>query len=477
MIKFDYKTGKRQGQIICDSDILATIRNHFSVANKEKKFAPELKKRFLKDRKYAITPTGLFSFGFYHEILKYLRDEQITDIELTDEFKARCKCGFENSEFVGDLTFDPRYFQQETVEKSIKRGMGTIVIGTGGGKSLTQAFLIENLKKHLPWNPKVLILVPGLTLVYQLQDDFKSYGVRFDYSGWTGEVDTKKNPISPLQDTSVVICNNENFTAKFIDNPWIVDVDLLIVDECHKVNNNSNITKLISKIKTPNRFGFTGSLSDNKLDQWKTIGTFGPIVYEKKSKELRDEGFLTDVVVTALQLNHPNKSNTDYKTELDYLYNSEKRNAFISKVADKMTGNVLIMVNHLIHGENLMDAAKKITDKKVFFVKGEVAVDNRKKIITLMEGRDDIVCIAMSSIFSTGINVKNIPNIVFAGLGKSFIRVVQSIGRGLRLHDNKDRLNIFDIFDNLKYSTTHSEKRRLIYDKEEIKYRLKEIDL
>jgi hypothetical protein len=119
--------------------------------------------------------------------------------------------------------------------------------------------------------------------------------VTFSYSGWTGE--------SPLQDTQVVICNTQNLGSKFTDNSWILDVNLLIVDECHGVNSDANLSKIINKIKTPNKFGFTGTLSDKPLNQWKTLGVFGPVIYEKKSKELRDEKYLSNVNINVLKLN------------------------------------------------------------------------------------------------------------------------------------------------------------------------------
>jgi superfamily II DNA or RNA helicase len=104
-------------------------------------------------------------------------------------------------------------------------------------------------------------------------------------------------------------------------------------------------------------------------------------------------------------------------------------------------------------------------------------VEKRKEIIDMMEKNDNIICIAMASIFSTGINIKNLPNIIFAGLGKSFIRVVQSIGRGLRLHDNKSKLRIIDVSDNLKYSMSYALHRQEIYDQEQILWKIKEVSL
>lgn len=470
MIEIDYKPSKRQGQIITDSDTLGMIRNHFSVKNEGAFFAKKKGNRFVKDRKYAITPSGLFDFGFYGEILKYLRDSQITDITFTDEFRSRLKCGLGDFEFWDELKYDARYYQKDSVVAGLKRGYGIFLLATGSGKSLAQGLLIENYMRNVPHGTfKCLIVVPGLSLVDQLQGDFNDYGVTFTYSGWSGGTQP--------QDTQVVICNSENLNAQFDNNPWILDVNLLICDEAHKINDSAGISKIINKIKTPNRFGFTGTLSDKPIDQWKTIGTFGPIIYEKKSKELRDEEYLSDVEINVIQLNHSPIKRFKYKDELEFLYKHEKRNKIIGKLANTVGGNVLIMVNHLDHGDNLLSALSARSDKMVYFVKGEMEVEQRKEIIDLMEKNDNIICIAMSSIFSTGINIKNLPNIIFAGLGKSFIRVVQSIGRGLRLHDNKMKLRIFDMMDNMKYSFAHALHRQSIYDKEEILWKIKIINI
>ena len=470
MITFDYKPTKRQAQIITDSDTLGMIRNHFSVKNDGAFFAKKKGHRFVKDRKYAITPTGLFDFGLYGEILKHLRDNQITDITFTNEFRKRLRCGIGDFEFWDEMKYDARYYQKDSVIAGLKRGYGIFLLATGAGKSLAQALLIENYMRNVPCGTfKCLIVVPGLSLVNQLQNDFADYGVTFTYSGWTGN--------DPLQDTQVVICNSENVNAQFDNNSWITGVNLLINDECHKINSDAGMSKIINKIRTPNKFGFTGTLSDKLIDQWKTIGTFGPVIYEKKSKELRDEKYLSDVEIDTIQLNHHPIRRMKYKDELEFLYKHEKRNKIIAKLADGLTGNTLIMVNHLDHGDILLSTLSARSNKLVYFVKGEMDVKERQIIIDLMEKNDNIICIAMASIFSTGINIKNLPNILLVGLGKAFIRLVQTIGRGLRLHENKSKLRIFDIHDNLKYSMAHAIHRQGIYDKEEIPWKIKEINL
>ena len=484
MVTFDYIKGKRQGQIRCESDLLESIRNHFSVKNDAAAFIKDpRKKRFIASRKYAITATGLFDFGLYDELRKYINTLQITQIEYTPNFINHKEVGFDRYEVKDHLKYDQRYYQKETVEQCLDKGRGTCVLATSAGKSLIQASLIENFIKH--WEGEkfqCLLVVPGLSLVSQLSQDFDDYGVSFTHSMWTGD-----NPLD--RTTDVVICNIENVTNAFTDNPWIVDVDLLIQDECHRVHGktapkkkdkpatkNVPITKLISKIKTPHKFGFTGTLSDQIMDKWKTLGAFGPIIYEKKSKELRDENYITDVNVTVIRLDHQRPRKMTYLQELDFIYESPERNNIIRKLSGNLKGNTLILVNHLKHGEALLEALSGIK-KKVYFVKGEMKVSEREDIKKIMETDDDIVTIAMSSIFSTGINIKNIHNILFVAGGKSFIRTVQSIGRGLRLHDNKKVLTIIDVYDNLKYGERHVEERKTIYDMEQIPWREKIIKI
>jgi superfamily II DNA or RNA helicase len=318
-------------------------------------------------------------------------------------------------------------------------------------------------------NYKCLILVPGLSLVEQLNNDFIEYGVTFTHSGWTGK--------NPLQNTEVVICNTENFCASFDKHPWIKNVNLLIQDECHKVRNSGQLAKNISKIKTPHKYGFTGTLPKEDIDRWKIIGTFGPIIFEKQSKELRDAGYLTEACIKIVKLNHNNPPKMDYKQELKYVYTSGLRHIIVKKIASKLTNNTLILVNHIEHGMDTLDLLSSIEGKQVYFVHGGMPVEERQEIIKKMELQNNIITIAMSSIFSTGINIKNIHYIMFLAGGKSFIRIIQSIGRGLRLHDSKNKLTLIDICDNLKYSMQHIEHRKEFYNEQEIEWRETEVNL
>ena len=482
MITFDFSKTGRKLIVKCDDRILfENLREHFSVEDKNAAF---IQRRFssrrikLPSRKYVITPTGLCDLGLFWEIKKYLINNQITDkVELTENLKRAMTIGSSNPIFK-EFSLKLRDYQEEVIEKAIKTGWGTCVLGTGAGKTLTTAALIENYYKNSPNSNtfKCIMVVPDLGLVQQTYDEFISCGTTFKVTKWTGSN-------KPDLTANVIICNIQILQSQIDNNEWVKYVDLLIIDECHKIKSSNKISKIISSIKTGNRYGFTGTLPQDQLEKWFIIGKLGPVLYEKNSYELRLESYLTNVEVKILNLHYnnvviPQVSDSEYRNELNFLYLHDKRNQFIGKLSNRLTNNTLILVNHIIHGENLLQTINSVCkDKQVFFIRGDVEVEEREKIKTLMERNNNVICIAISAIFSTGVNIKNLHNILFVSGGKSFIRTVQSIGRGLRLHESKDKLLIIDVSDNLRYGKQHSEKRKQIYIAEKIQYIEKDIDI
>ena len=370
---------------------------------------------------------------------------------------------------VNDFKFTLRDYQEEVIKKAIKLGTGTCVLGTGAGKTFTTAALIENCFRASGDRDtfKCLMLVPDLGLVTQTYEEFLNSGTTYKLTKWTGQT-------KPDFTANVIIANIGIIQSRFEDNEWLRHIDLLIVDECHKITAGNKISKIVQQIRTPNKFGFTGTLPEDDLNKWSIIGKLGPVIYEKSSYELRLEDHLANVVIKVLNISYspaPHFSGpSGYRDELEYIYESDKRNSLLQKLVGKLNNNTLILVNHIAHGETLEEYFSKLTNKKVYFIRGSVDVEEREKIKKIMERETNVVCVAISAIFSTGVNVKNIHNIIFAAGGKSFIRTVQSIGRGLRKHDAKDKLVIFDICDQLKYGQAHCDKRKTIYDKEKIKY-------
>ncbi|MDH3929324.1 MAG: DEAD/DEAH box helicase family protein [Deltaproteobacteria bacterium] len=479
MIQFDYKksTPKQPGKLIIrcsDTELFENIREHFSVENTGARFARRYA-RFAPRRKYVITPTGTCELGLYWEVRQYLIAKQINaPVEISPALAKALKVGLD-AEMVHDFKFTLRNYQEEVIKKAIKLGTGTCVLGTGAGKTFTTAALIEQFYKasNDPDTFKCLMLVPDLGLVTQTFDEFINVGINYKCTKWTGKT-------KPDFTSNVIIANIGIIQSRFEDNDWLRHIDLLVVDECHKITAGNKISKIVQQIKTPNKFGFTGTLPEDQLNKWSIIGKLGPVIYEKTSAELRNEDFLANVAVKILNIGYgsaaPHFSGpSGYRDELEYIYESERRNDLLTKLVDKLQNNTLVLVNHIAHGEAIEEYFTKLEGKQVYFIRGSVDVEERERIKKIMEDEHNVVCIAISAIFSTGVNVKNIHNIIFAAGGKSFIRTVQSIGRGLRKHAAKEKLIIFDLCDQLKYGQAHCDKRKTIYDKEKIHY--KEIDI
>ena len=469
MLTFDYNTSNRKIQIRTeDSSLFDKIREHFSVENEGARFA-RYRGRFAARRKYAITGTGNCEPGLYWDIRQYLIQEQIkVDIKITDKLKKILNVG-KDVELYKDFTLELREYQEEVIKKALKLGRGTCVLGTGAGKTLTTAALIENYFQNCTDKDtfKCIVLVPDLGLVSQTYDEFNDVGTTFKMTKWTGKT-------KPDLTSNVVICNIGIVQSQFDNNDWMKYVDLLIVDECHKIKATNKVSKIVSNIRTHNKYGFTGTLPENNLDKWSIIGKLGPVIYEKTSYELRLEDYLANVNVKILNLeyNTPPRYLTDnaYREELDFIYESHFRNTFLTKLCSKLENNTLILVNHISQGVELSEYLTECENKQIYFIRGEVEVETREDIKRIMEKDNNVICVAMSSIFSTGVNIKNLHNIIFAAGGKSFIRTVQSVGRGLRKHASKNKLVIFDICDNLRYGLRHCEKRKDIYKAEKIKY-------
>jgi superfamily II DNA or RNA helicase len=296
MIQFDYKksTPKQPGKLIIrcsDTDLFEHIREHFSVENTGARFARRYA-RFAPRRKYVITPTGTCELGLYWEVRQYLIKKQINEpVETTDALTKALKVGLD-TEMVHDFKFTLRNYQEEVIKKAIKLGTGTCVLGTGAGKTFTTAALIENFFRASNDKDtfKCLMLVPDLGLVTQTYDEFLNCGTTYKLTKWTG-----KN--KPDLTANVIIANIGIIQSRFPDNDWLRHIDLLVVDECHKITAGNKISKIVQQIKTPNKFGFTGTLPEDQLNKWSIIGKLGPVIYEKSSYELRQEDFLTNVNV------------------------------------------------------------------------------------------------------------------------------------------------------------------------------------
>jgi superfamily II DNA or RNA helicase len=476
MVNFSIEKNNQQGSL--QTDLLSLIRENFSVANPSfNRFGIN---RFIPKRLYCITPAGKFDIGLYGEIISYIKSENILYAEnnhLNILFQPKIvNC------IIQPLKFNLRDYQESSVQAALENGRGVIVLPTAAGKTLTIASLIAAIHSFYK-TYKVLIIVPNIQLIKQTYTDFIEYGISADnISKWSGD-DT------PNLNCSIVVAGSQILQSQFKEHKeYLQSINVLIIDECHKVRKGNAINDIIKLINTPHKFGFTGTMPPDKIDQWNIIGKLGPILYEEKSYNLRDSKQIASAIIHILSFNYINPPQLSrassssptkaYEEELDFIINSTARNNKISKICQTTDKNTLIMVERINHGELLYNILKEqCKDKQIYFIQGSVDVEVREEIRTLMEQQNNVVCVAISKVFAEGINIKNLHYIVFAASRKAKIKILQSIGRGLRLHPEKKLLVIFDIADNLRYGNKHLKERIKLYDSEKIQYKTTEIQI
>ena len=472
IIEFDIYNGNKA---LIKTDLLPIIREKFSVVNKNARFVKKHIGRSI-DRIYSITPSGRFDIGLFRDIKKVIDglDAPVKYV-YSDAFKSTCIPQFPfYADPLPSLGLTPYDYQATSVEKMLRFGRGVILIGTGGGKTFIMSLFTKAVRLQQP-SSKFLIVVPTIQLVEQTYSDFIEYGFTTDdISKWSGDY--------PYQSTDIIVASTSILQSKSSDLRPLLDIDVLLVDEVHVLKKGNSINKVLDKIPTHHRYGFTGTMPEETIDQWNVRGKIGSILFEKNSDELRGGKFISEAKIDIIKIHYNMNSLKDlhtrlestptkYISELEFMIESNFRNKTIMDTAVVSRNNTLIMVDRIAHGElfeQMLNIRK--TDKQIYFIQGDVAVDEREKVRDLMEQEDNIICIAISKIFSTGINIKNIHNIIFATPGKAKVKLIQSIGRGLRLHESKDILRVYDFADNLHYSNKHLSKREILYSKEKLNY-------
>ena len=330
---------------------------------------------------------------------------------------------------------------------------------------------------------KILIVVPTTSLVEQLFKDFKDYGYNSErnvhkiYQGHDKETN-KRVIITTWQSVY-------NMPKK-----WFSDIGTVIGDEAHLFKAVS-LTKIMTKLtKCKYRVGLTGTLDGTKTHKLVLEGLFGNVNKVVSTTELQEKGKLAALKIFCLVLQH-GKTERDfikdktYQEEMDFLVSNEKRNKYIRNLCLSLQGNSLCLFQYVEkHGEILKQLIEeKAEDKKIFYVHGGVEAEEREKIRFITEKSDNAIIIASYGTFSTGINIRNLHNIVFASPSKSRIRNLQSIGRGLRLKDNDSSATLYDISDDLthnekeNYTLAHFRERINIYNEEDFDYEIHNVDL
>jgi superfamily II DNA or RNA helicase len=311
-----------------------------------------------------------------------------------------------------------------------------------------------------------------------MKGDFVSYGCD------ENEIHTIMSGREKQSDKPIVISTWQSIYK--MPRQWYEQFDVIIGDEAHQYKAKS-LTSILEKMtKCPIRLGFTGTLDGTQTHKLVLEGLFGAVKKVTTTAELIEQKHLADFKIQAIVLKHTdaNKkeySRTEYHDEIDFLVRNEARNNFISQLSLHLKGNTLILYQFVEkHGKPLH---KMLTDQNkdkrhIFFVSGEVEVEDRELVRKITEQENNAIIVASYGTFSTGINIRNLHNVVFASPTKSRIRSLQSIGRALRRGDNKEQATLYDIADDLSWKKAknhtlkHFIERVGIYTSEKFEYKI-----
>ena len=480
----------------CDFGQAAEIKEFFSFYVPGYQWMPAFKRKIWdgKIRLYD-TNTGELPAGLIHHLVKFIESRgynyQFVKTKYGTPLEEQRPDPKEVVNFIKSLNlpYDPRDYQFIAVMEALHRTRGILLSPTGSGKSLI-IYILAKYWLHLlttgykyPNAGRVLVIVPTTSLVEQMYNDFIEYGCAPDaihriYSG------KDKNFES-------AICISTWQSIYKLPKDWYNQFGMVIGDECHGFKSKSLMNIMNKATEAKYRYGTTGTLDGTQTHELVLQGLFGKTFKVTTTKKLQDSGTLAELNINRIVLDYSKDARREceqksYQDEIEYIVTNTKRNRLIRNLALDQKGNTLVLFNFVEkHGKPLFDLIrdKANDDRKIFFVSGSVATADREAIRGIVEKQENAIIVASLGTFSTGINIRNLHNIIFASPSKSQIRVLQSIGRGLRKSDNEKPTQLYDIIDNIStekrknFAWLHGQERLKIYNKENFVFKTYKIEL
>ena len=448
-------------------------------------FSPSYKKRYWdgKIRLFNVQTKEIY-IGLLDRIVQFCKDH-----EYTYEFKNNKYYGlpFEvndgiSKEGVKDYVtaisrHKPRDYQIDGVYDALRHNRKLLISPTASGKSL---MIYSLVRYYVEKQQNILIVVPTTSLVEQMYKDFEDYG--WNVGSYCHKVYAGKERET---DSQVIITTWQSIYK--LPTQYFSRFNVVIGDEAHQFKSKSLISIMTKLANAKYRFGFTGTLDGSQTHKWVLEGLFGPSYKIIKTDELMSKGHLAKLDINVILLKHlPNRFET-YEDEVKYIIGHQRRNKFIKNLALDLKGNTLILFARVEgHGQplyELINNSNQIENRHVFFVHGGVDTEDREKVREITEKENNAIIVASYGTFSTGINIKNLHNVIFASPSKSRIRNLQSIGRVLRKGDKKTKATLYDIADDISYKSrknytlNHLIERIKIYNEENFNYDIVNIPL
>ena len=375
-----------------------------------------------------------------------------------------------------------RDYQFNAICEALINKRNILLSPTGSGKSLIiyiiARYLLTKVKK------KILIIVPTTSLVQQMYSDFEDYGLDSEkaiHRIYSGKEKSTNQPI--------VVSTWQSIYK--LPKKWFDQFSVIFGDEVHGFKSKSLVMIMDKASEVPYRFGTTGTLDGKLVHELTLQGSFGPVYKVTTTQKLQQANTLAQLNISIISLLYPEEirelsKKLTYQQELDYVVTHAGRNKFISNLALDQKGNTLLLFQFVEkHGKKLFELIENSAGKgrKVYFISGDTESTDREAIRKIVEKEKNAIICASFGVFSTGINIKNLHNIIFASPSKSPIRVLQSIGRGLRKSDNNQETQLLDMCDDLhwrkhkNYLLGHAAERIKLYEKENFKYKIYNINI
>ena len=467
-----------------DIHVYYELADYFTFEVPGAKFMPTYKSRYWdgKIRLFNIQ-NGQIYVGLLDKIRQFCKDH-----EYTYEFKKNEYYGlpFEvnpniSREGVKDYVtsiskYKPRDYQVDGIYDALKHNRKLLISPTASGKSLMIYGIVRYFVER---SQNTLIVVPTTSLVEQMYKDFEDYG--WDVGSYCHKIYAGKERVT---DAQVIITTWQSIYK--LPRKYFERFSVVVGDEAHQFKSKSLISIMTKLGNAKYRYGFTGTLDGTQTHKWVLEGLFGPSYKIIKTDELMKKGHVATLDINVLLLKHPPNKFETFEDEIQYIITHNRRNNFIRNLALDLKGNTLILFARVEgHGEPLFNLinSNSIIDRHVFFVHGGVATEDREKVREITESENNAIIVASYGTFSTGINIKNLHNIIFASPSKSRIRNLQSIGRVLRKGSNKTKATLYDIADDISYKSrrnytlNHLIERIKVYNEENFNYDIVNIPL
>ena len=475
--------------IECDFGQAAEIKEFFSFYVPGYKYMPAYRRR-IWDGKIRLfdSARGELPAGLIHHLIKYIESRgynyELVKTKYGTPLEEQRPDPKEVVDFIKtlNLPFNPRDYQFIAIMEALHRTRGILLSPTGSGKSLIIYILLQYYLRVIN-DKKVLVIVPTTSLVEQMYSDFIQYGgdkedIHRIYSGKDKSFEES-------------ICVSTWQSIYKMPKDWYDQFGMVIGDECHGFKSKSLMNIMNKAIEAKYRYGTTGTLDGTQTHELVLQGLFGKTFKVTTTKKLQDSGTLAELNINRLVLDYSADARRecepkDYQDEIEYIVTNEKRNRLIRNLSLDQKGNTLVLFNFVEkHGKPLFNMIQDKADenRKVFFVSGNVATSDREAIRGIVEKQKNAIIVASLGTFSTGINIRNLHNIIFASPSKSQIRVLQSIGRGLRKSDNNVATTLYDVIDNIStdnkknFAWLHGLERLRIYEKEKFKTKTYKVSL